>query len=102
MPLAENTGNNYYKDIFGYPAEEMKKLGRFSLFELADPNLISFLKTREATGVAKGELTGIRKNGERFLCEVSSAVFIDENGQTRTSVSLIDISERRAIEKQIF
>ncbi|MEP6614383.1 MAG: PAS domain S-box protein, partial [Mucilaginibacter sp.] len=131
MPPAENTANsnNYYKaifdnslsaifvtipngtildvnraasDIFGYTTDEFKKIGRFGLFDLTDPNLILFLETRDRYGAAEGEAIGIRKNGERFPCEMSAMVFKDENGEPRTCVNLIDISERRAIEKEIF
>lgn len=131
MPPAENTtnSNNYYKaifdhslsaifftipdgtildvnqaasDIFGYTTDEFKQIGRFGLFDLADPNLIQFLQTRDRDGAAKGEAIGIRKNGERFPCEMSALVFKDENGEPRTCVNLIDITERRAIEKDIF
>ncbi|WP_295795684.1 PAS domain S-box protein [Mucilaginibacter sp.] len=131
MPPAENTTNtnNYYKaifdnslsaifftipngtildinkaasNIFGYTTDEFKKIGRFGLFELADPNFVSFLQTRDLHGAAKGEAIGIRKNGERFPCEMSAVVFKDENGEPRTCVNLIDITERRATEKEIF
>jgi len=131
MPPAEDTTNssNYYKaifenslsaifftipngtildvnkaacDIFGYTTDEFKKIGRFGLFDLADPNLILFLETRDRDGAAKGEAIGIRKNGERFPCELSAVVFKDENGEPRTCVNLIDITGRRATEKEIF
>jgi PAS domain S-box-containing protein len=131
MLPAENTANsnNYYKaifdnslsaifftipngtildvnkaacDIFGYTTDEFKKIGRFGLFELADPNFVSFLQTRDLHGAAKGEAIGIRKNGERFPCEMSAVVFKDENGEPRTCVNLIDITGRRATEKEIF
>lgn len=94
--------NNAASDIFGYTAEEMKKLGRAGLFDTTDPKMKWFLEAREANGTAKGELTGIRKNGERFPCEASSVIFTDENGQIRTSINLIDISDRRASEKEVF
>ncbi|MCO5945294.1 PAS domain-containing sensor histidine kinase [Mucilaginibacter flavidus] len=131
MPPAENitNSNNYYKaifdnslsavfftipngtildvnkaasDIFGYTTDEFKKIGRFGLFELADPNFLLFLQTRDRDGAAKGEAIGIRKNGERFPCEMSAVVFKDDNGEPRTCVNLIDITERRATEKEIF
>ena len=86
MLPAENTANsnNYYKaifdnslsaifftipngtildvnkaacDIFGYTTDEFKKIGRFGLFDLADPNLILFLETRDRDGAAKGDVS---------------------------------------------
>ncbi|HVW98802.1 MAG TPA: PAS domain S-box protein [Mucilaginibacter sp.] len=88
-------------DIFGYSAEEMRKQTRETLFDSSDENFISFLTTRGNEGSAKGELTGIRKNGEHFPCEVSSAVFNDENGELRTIVNLNDISDRRTIKREV-
>lgn len=129
MPLADETGknSNYYKaiyenslsaiffaipdgtildanqaasDIFGYTKEELQKLGRTGIIEINDPKTKAFLETRAIHGTVKGELTGIRKNGERFACEASSALFTNENGELRTSISLIDISEQRTSERQ--
>jgi len=89
-------------DIFGYSVEEMCKLGRTPMFDNADPGFIELLKTRERDGVGRGEAIGIRKNGQHFPCEISSAVFIDDNQQTRSIVSLVDISKRKAVEKDLF
>ncbi|GAC1312360.1 MAG: PAS domain-containing sensor histidine kinase [Mucilaginibacter sp.] len=89
-------------EIFGYTVEEMKKGGRTLLFDHSDPEVMSLVKMRQSHGFVKGELTGIRKNGEHFPCEMSSALFVDENGQNRTIVSLVDLSERKAIENDLF
>jgi len=94
--------NQAASDIFGYTKEELKKLGRAGIIDLTDPKTKTFLDTRSIHGTVKGELTGIRKNGERFACEASSVLFTDENGELRTSINLIDISEQRASERQAF
>ncbi|MGN6394945.1 MAG: PAS domain S-box protein [Mucilaginibacter sp.] len=92
--------NQAASDIFGYTKEELKKLGRAGIIDINDPKTQAFLDMRSKNGTVKGELTGIRKNGERFACEASSVVFTDENGEVRTSVNLIDLSEQRASERQ--
>jgi PAS domain S-box-containing protein len=89
-------------DIFGYTVEEMRALGRAPLIDHTDHGFIELLKTRERAGVARGEGIGIRKDGRRFPCEISSAVFIDENHLKRSIVSLVDITERKEIEKDLF
>lgn len=94
--------NQAASDIFGYTKEELQKLGRNGIIDLTDPKTTAFLDTRSINGTVKGELTGIRKNGERFACEASSVLFMDENGEFRTSINLIDISEQRASERQAF
>lgn len=129
MPEADETGtnSNYYKaifdnslsaiffaipdgtildanqaasDIFGYTKEELKNLGRAGIIDLADTRTKAFLETRAINGTVKGELTGIRKNGERFPCEAFSVLFRNENGELRTSINLIDLSEQRASKQQ--
>ncbi|WP_411273830.1 PAS domain S-box protein [Daejeonella sp.] len=85
-------------DMFGYTIDEMRALGRSEIMDTADPKLVSYLKEREERGFAKAELTGIRKNGERFPHEISSVSFRDSNGVQRTSVSMVDITERKKAE----
>lgn len=82
-------------EMFGYSLEEMRASGRQILFDHTDPVMIEALKTREKEKKIKCELIGIRKNGERFPCEVSSAIFKIENGELRTSTVLNDISRRK-------
>ncbi|MHB1179497.1 MAG: PAS domain S-box protein, partial [Daejeonella sp.] len=81
-------------DMFGYTIEEMRTLNRDDIMDTSDPALAAYLKKREETGSARAELTGIRKNGKRFLIEISSVFFTDSNGVQRTSVSIVDITER--------
>ncbi|GAC1562733.1 MAG: hypothetical protein NVS3B13_36110 [Mucilaginibacter sp.] len=94
--------NRAAAEIFGYTVEEMKKGGSSLLFDEADPEMILLLKTRKSDGRAKGEVTGIRKNGQRFPCEVSTSVYVDEYGKNRATIILADISEKKVIEKDLF
>lgn len=88
-------------EMFGYSIEELRGLGRNVIFDTTDPKMIAALKTRLETGKAKGEIIGIHKNGERFPCEFSSAIFKTETGEFRTSTVLNDISERKKAEKKL-
>ena len=47
----------------------------------------------ETTEKQKAKITGIRKDGERFSCEITSLVFIDDDGEKRTINTIIDISK---------
>lgn len=93
--------NNAAIEMFGYSLEELQTLGRGVIFDTSDPKMIASLQVREKTGKSKGELIGIRKNGERFPCEFSSAIFITETGERRTSTVLNDITERKKSEEEI-
>ncbi len=81
--------------MFGYPAAELKKLRRWDFIDHNDPRLLQALDLREKNGFAMTEATGIKKNGERFPVEISSAFFIDTDGIRKTSTMVSDISERK-------
>ena len=93
--------NKAAEEMFGYSMKELPKIGRFGILDHEDPRLDKLLAERTKKGSARGELTGIRKNGERFPCEVSSVVFQDTNGESRTSMVIEDISERKKAEREI-
>jgi len=88
-------------DMFGYTIDEMRDLGRKGIMDTSDPNLEVYIKKRVQTGFASAELTGIRKNGEHFPHEASSVSFVDSNGIQRTSVSMVDITERKKAEENL-
>ncbi|MBK8494902.1 MAG: hypothetical protein IPL50_07655 [Chitinophagaceae bacterium] len=50
------------------------------------------LKQRTASGYSKALLTGIKKSGKQFPCEITSAVFIDERGITLATTTIADLS----------
>jgi PAS domain S-box-containing protein len=87
--------------MFGYSLKELRSLNRNAIFDNTDPKMISALKIREKEGKTKGELIGIRKNGERFPCEFTSTIFKNESDERRTSTILTDITERKKIEEEI-
>ena len=90
---------NYAASImFGYTADEFKTLKRWDFIDHTDPNLQLALLQREKTGFAMTEATGIKKNGVRFPIEITSTIFKDINGESRTSTMISDISLRKEAE----
>ncbi|MEX2564901.1 MAG: PAS domain S-box protein, partial [Cyclobacteriaceae bacterium] len=87
--------------MFGYTNEEIREIGRQGLIDPDTPGLKEKLKERSAKGSTKGELIGIRKNGERFWCDFSSSVFEGPGGDTLSSVMMVDISEEIEAQKQL-
>jgi PAS domain S-box-containing protein len=81
--------------MFGRTEEEICRIGRDGISDVSDPRLHTFLEERTKTGEAKGELTFVRKDGTRLAGEISSHVFVDNEGQTRTSTIIRDVSGRR-------
>ena len=74
--------------------KEMTRLSEKEIFDTTDSNYEEYLKERGSDEKVKAEVTGIRKNGERFLCEVSSVIFTDDNGERRTINTIHDISKK--------
>jgi two-component system CheB/CheR fusion protein len=91
--------NNAACKMFGYTKEEFKTLNRRDVLEVTDPRFMLALQHRKKTGHMKGEVTGIKHNGERFLLEFTSTAFFDANGEEKISSLLNDITLRKQQEE---
>jgi PAS domain S-box-containing protein len=87
--------------IFGRTEEEICRIGREGLVDLTDPRLAAALEERVRTGQFRGELTYVRKNGTLFPGEVSSVIFRDRDGNSRTSMIIRDITESKRAEAKL-
>ena len=86
--------------MFERTEEEIKQIGRSGIMDTSDPRLSLAIAERNQFGfILKKELTSIRKNGERFLVELSSTIFKDKEGNARTSMIIRDITERKQLEE---
>ncbi|MCW3087377.1 MAG: hypothetical protein JWQ78_763, partial [Sediminibacterium sp.] len=92
--------NHAARELFGYTEEEFKQLGRRGFVDHSDGGLEQQLVKREREGSIQGELTGIRKTGERFTCEYTSVAFTNSRGEKRVGTMLLDISLRKQQEKK--
>jgi PAS domain S-box-containing protein len=88
-------------NMFGRTEEEIMSLGRNGIIDTFDPRLIEGLRIRSETGRFSGELTGIRADGTKFPIEVSSIIFKDSAGRSRTSITIRDITERARHEREL-
>ena len=95
------SANDFACNLFNKTEEEICKEGRNGIIDITDPRLPFLLDERERTGRAKGELTFLKKNGPQFQGEVSSAIFIDKDGNKRTSMVIRDLTEQQQAEKQL-
>ncbi|MBN2240879.1 MAG: PAS domain S-box protein, partial [Dehalococcoidales bacterium] len=87
--------------IFGRTEEEICRLGRKGIVDLNDPRLAPLLEERRRTGVGRGELTFLRKDGSHFTGEITSTVFFDNEGKTKTSMVVRDVTEREKDEEEL-
>ncbi|MDD5478071.1 diguanylate cyclase [Rhodoferax sp.] len=78
--------------------EEIQAVGRNGVVDTTAPALEPALQTRLHDGRIACELTFVRKDGTRFLCDVSSTLYNDSTGQRMSSVVFRDITERKRIE----
>jgi len=95
------SANNFACLLFGMTEAEICWAGRNGIIDLSDPRLTSLLEERKKTGHSRGELTFIHKDGSKFECEVSSVVFIDNEGKERTSLVIRDLTDQKKAENRI-
>ncbi|MGB9929389.1 MAG: PAS domain S-box protein [Methanosarcina sp.] len=87
--------------MLGWSEEELKGKGRDILLDLEDPALSSLLEERLRSGSARVELVYKRKNGTRFIGEISTALFEDIGGELRAVVIIRDVTERKKTEEAL-
>ncbi len=84
--------------ILGRSEADLRSTGRVGVVDTQDPRFPQMLRTRAEKGFFHGELTFLRKNGERFPCEISTAIYKNRYGQEESTVILRDISSRKQAE----
>ncbi|MFA6007743.1 MAG: PAS domain S-box protein [Candidatus Shapirobacteria bacterium] len=86
--------------MFGRTLDQIKHVGRSGLVDLTDPRISAVLHDREEKGSAEAEITFLRADGGKFSAEVSSNVFVDKNGQKKTSMFIRDTTEKHKAEEK--
>jgi PAS domain S-box-containing protein len=86
--------------MLGMNEGEIRKAGREGLV-VKDKKMAKALREREQTGRTHAEFTFRRKNNTTFLGEISSNVFLDKAGVTKTCFIFRDITERKRLEKSL-
>ncbi len=85
--------------LFGFSEEELRIGGRYSVLDTSDPQLAVALRKRQRLGSYRCELRCRHKDGTVFPAEVVSTIFVDGNGEPRSSTMFRDIAERREKER---
>jgi PAS domain S-box-containing protein len=84
--------------MFDQSEEDFQQVGRFGIMDVSDPRLELALEQRSRTGKFTGELTCLRKGGAKFPVELSSVIYQDKNGNSKTCTTIRDITERKQAE----
>lgn len=87
--------------LLGRTEEEICAGGRAAIVDASDARIPAFLEARKRDGFARGELTLVHKDGHKIPVELSSAVFRDAHGRERTSMSFVDLTERKRSEEAL-
>ncbi len=87
--------------MFGRTEKEIVQGGRELVVDTTDPRLPLAIDERERTGIFKGELTFLRRNGEPFTGELTSELFEDSDGQIRSSMIIRDVTEHKKLENNL-
>lgn len=80
-------------EMFGASEDELTKLVRSDVLDLTDSRSANALKVRSERGWYRGEVVLMRRNGSKFIAEVSTNRIIDSNGDERVHVLARDVSE---------
>lgn len=78
--------------LFEYSEEEMKEFQFAGLFDVNEDPFNVFLNQRNESGIAKAEITGIKKSGEKFPLRISSVIYDTEKGEKRSMTTVVNIS----------
>lgn len=87
--------------MFDASEEELLRSNRTDVMDLADPRSIHALKVRTERGWYQGEAVLVRKNGTKFIAEVSTNKIIDSAGEEKIHVLARDISESYKIREEL-
>ena len=82
--------------IFGYTRNEMISIEALQLFDIYEDGFNDFINKRIEKGIAKAEVTAIKKSGETFPCRISSVFYKSDYGENRLMNTLVDISDNLA------
>lgn len=84
--------------LLGYTREKLLTKNRAAIFDINERSFKKMMKERSAGGHSAAFVTAFKKSGKRFPCEITSAVFTDEDGVKKSVTTIADMS--RSIRKQ--
>jgi PAS domain S-box-containing protein len=87
--------NSAGRRIFGYTEEEILRLSRADVVAVEDVRVASAADRRASEGSFRGPLTLVRKGGERFEAQVSSAQVTAPDGEPRVWLLVHDLTAQR-------
>jgi PAS domain S-box-containing protein len=87
--------------LLGYSKKEILTKSRSTIFDIEETGFKKMLKQRTAEGRSTALVTIIRKNGRAIPCEITSAVFLDEDGIEKAITTIVDMRQHILKQKNI-
>jgi len=93
--------NNAAGKLTGYSKRELLNKSITSVFTTNEISYKKMLRQRDAEGQAVARVKVIKKSGEPLTCEITSAVFTDEDGIKKAITTIADLSQSILKQKEI-
>ena len=87
--------------LLGYSKKALLALSRATIFDTTEEGFKNMLIEREAEGHSVAKVKVIKKNGEIVECEITSAVFVDEDLSEKVITTITDLSQAISDQKDI-
>jgi PAS domain S-box-containing protein len=87
--------------LLGYSKKELMTKTRADIFEINESSFKNMLKQRMAEGSSMAFVTAIKKSGRLLPCEITSAVFMDEDKIKKDIITIADMSKGIQTQKNI-
>ena len=87
--------------LLGYSKKELLTKNRANIFDINESSFKKMLKQRTAKGHSIALVTAIKKSGKLLSCEITSAVFMDEDGIEKAITTITDMSQSILKQKNI-
>jgi PAS domain S-box-containing protein len=87
--------------LLGYSKKELLTKSRSGIFDIKDSSFKKMLKERTSEGHSKASVTAIKKNGASFPCDITSAVFMDDDAIEKAITTIMDMSQHVLDQKNI-
>jgi PAS domain S-box-containing protein len=95
------TSNRAACKLLGYSKKELITKSRAAIFNIKDSNFKKMLKQRSTEGHTCNLITAIKKSGKTIPCEITSAVFMSEEGVEMSITTIRDLRQDIREQKNI-
>src|SRR5687768_5739788 len=79
--------------LLAYSKKELLAKSRKVIFDISEKSFKKMLKQRMSEGHSNAFVTAIKKGGKPIPCEITSAVFLDENGIEKSITTIVDMGK---------